>query len=145
MVSWWVALEGILLVPVIGLMHMLCGGGTNLIQVDLQVHKLGLLQVRVLVSLPSSSREAKPELLFGRGLGWAGMVANYLVRPGPEEDILLLDFDFLTSSFGESFFSLYIKRCLTQQRGWGEGGDADSFITTSDDSGGDVCSARTQS
>ena len=39
-----------------------------------------------------------------------------LVGPGPEEDILLLDFDFLVSSFGESLFALYTKRCLTQQQ-----------------------------
>ena len=39
--------------------------------VDPQVYKLGLLRVRVLISLLSSSQERKPELLFKRGLGWA--------------------------------------------------------------------------
>ena len=66
-----------------------------------------------------------------------------LVRPGPEEDILLLDFDFLVSSFGEGLLALCAKRCLIQQREWAEGKGADSFITSSYESGGDVCSART--
>ena len=41
-----------------------------------------------------------------------------LVGPGPEEDILLLDIEFLMSSFGEGLFALCTKRCLV------EGGDA---------------------
>ena len=39
------------------------------------------------------------------------MVA-YLVGPGPGEVILLLDFDFLMSSFGEGLIALCTKRCL---------------------------------
>ena len=61
-----------------------------------------------------------------------------LVGPGPEEDILLLDFDFLMSSLGGGLFAMCTKCCLTQQRGRVEGGDADCFITTSYESGGDV-------
>ena len=95
----------------------MCKGGTNLIWVDPQVYKLRLLQVRVLVSLLSSSQERKPELLFKRGLGWAKGLLACLVGSGPEEDILLLDFDFLMSSFGEGLIALCTKRCLTQQRG----------------------------
>ena len=52
-----------------------------------------------------------------------GMRAR-LVGPGPEEDTLLLDCDFLMSSFGEGLITLCTKRCLTQQPG---DGDADSF------------------
>ena len=61
MVGWWVALERILLVSVLGPMHE----EAILVQwwdkPNLGLYKLGLLQVRVLVSLLSSSREGKPE------------------------------------------------------------------------------------
>ena len=40
-----------------------------------------------------------------------------LVGPGPEEDNLLLDFDFLASSFGEGLIALCTKRSHNQQRG----------------------------
>ena len=42
-----------------------------------------------------------------------------LAGPGVEEDILLLDCDFLMSSFGEGLLALCTKRCLTQQPGDG--------------------------
>ena len=42
-----------------------------------------------------------------------------LAGPGAEEDILLLDCDFLMSSFGEGLLALCTKRCLTQQPGDG--------------------------
>ena len=42
-----------------------------------------------------------------------------LAGPGVEEDILLLDCDFLISSFGEGLLALCTKRCLTQQPGDG--------------------------
>ena len=74
MVSCWVALERILLVLVLELMHedaIVGKTGTNLIWADPQVYKLGLLQVRGLVSLLSSSREGTPGSLFKGGLGWA--------------------------------------------------------------------------
>ena len=83
----------------------MCKRGTNLTWVVPQVYKLGLLQVRVLVSLLSSSREGKPGLISSVASAGSGMVAC-LAGPGPEEDILLLDFDFLMSPFGEGFFCL---------------------------------------
>ena len=73
-VSWWFALLEILLVSVLGVMHeeaVIVQGWDKPNLVDPQVYKLGLLQVRVLISLLSSPQERKPELLFKRGLGWA--------------------------------------------------------------------------
>ena len=91
--EFWIVLERILLVSVVRKSLLLRKGGTNLIWVDAQVYELGLLQVRVLISLLSSSREGKLELARPRlGQGWF-----CLVGPGPGEDVLLLDFDFLMS------------------------------------------------
>ena len=72
-----------------------------------------------------------------------GMVAC-LVGPGPEEDILLLDFDFLMSSFGEGLFALCTKRCLTQQRDGLKVERRTALSQRGYESGGDMCSAQTQ-
>ena len=64
MVSWWVALERILLVSVLGLMHeeaIIVQWWDKPVLGYPHVYKRGLLQVRVLGSLLSSSREGKPE------------------------------------------------------------------------------------
>ena len=124
----------------------MCNGGTDLIWVDPQVYKRGLLQVRVLVRCYQVHERANLNNLITdqerAASAGPGMVAC-LVGPGPEEDILLLDFDFLMSSFGESLFALYTKRCLTQQQD--EWKVETALSTTRYESGGDICSARTQS